>query len=545
MAQINEIFTTLRGEIVPPVVEDGMEILPANTFQARAYANGEDIHEGVLATPFDQTTFTPPHPLRNCMRFQWMYDNISGEQPVEIPGETDDHYTIDTSAVANSGNYWCRITIGSIEADTAQRCIVVDCPITRVVIVDCDYTNQNSGQIPTIPYEGGVATAHIIHPGFYVPHFEPNPTADWITSPSFLGTTVDGSNATQTCDVTTSTFDLTIAPGENNQARQAYANINLREFNCKFAVTQDYPLEGEAVEVPMETITRLRRELGPGSLNIAERFVNHEVEPGDTITTNARFTIQRQTGQTFTDVYGPTGIDDGTGNFNYRIRWSTDQGTVGDTSNSRAAEQIIDIFGTDVVIPEEEAITGFVTIAPPSDDFVGTGTLTAEAVRVSDNVVVATDSTTIEWTGLPQTPTVISYTSGPTFAINAQNGRAPFTGEALDNVVTGTFTISGSNAIANMSILRTSYLGVFGTIANPSTPTTGNINIVGPTMVNQALSVSGTDPLATMETSIQLTPGNYSYTVRVDEGVRLEGSSASTGLVSLNLSPTILPNFMF
>ena len=48
---------------------------PIDPFQARMFAGGEDIYDGILDS---NGNFVPPHELRPCLTFQWFYDDLLG-----------------------------------------------------------------------------------------------------------------------------------------------------------------------------------------------------------------------------------------------------------------------------------------------------------------------------------------------------------------------------------------------------------------------------------------------------------------------------------
>ena len=63
-------------------------------YSARAIADGVEIYPG--------------HRLEACTFYQWMYDDLLGDGPVEIAGATEKTYTPDLTAIENSGQYFAK-----------------------------------------------------------------------------------------------------------------------------------------------------------------------------------------------------------------------------------------------------------------------------------------------------------------------------------------------------------------------------------------------------------------------------------------------------
>ena len=482
------------------------DFLARNSFQARAYADGEDVHEGVLFVPNDQTTFVPPHPLRNCLQFQWYYDNHKGQGLAPIEGETDDTYAIDTSSISKSGDYWCRMTFGQNETETGVPCIVQDSPRIRLIVVDCDYDSQNGGVVATQPYEGGMFQVSVRHPGFISPHTELTTKADEWLSPTGSISVVEsaGNNSTVTCDVVNTVFDVEANPGpidmldpEYGKALQDYISLNVGSFECKHAVTRDYPLDGTGV---MSTATDNGGAALGSSVEIdPENAANFSVSPGNSITSGAILKITPTMGNT---------VDYS----NEEVIWTVSQGTV--TSNT-------------FVTPGNDFASSFAIVTPPNDGFTGTATLTASHGDSSDSV-------SIEWSATPMTTTTVidpSYLGAQ--VTNVPNVLAP----VPTTSTTGSFSISGSPAEAVIFIWRVGYTGQFTTVGNGTT--SGTLVITGPSGQTIPLSISGSDSTATEEVKRTLDPGNYTYELDIDP------NSDNVGLITFNLYPTVYPPFNF
>jgi hypothetical protein len=195
------------------------------TLVARVYANGVDVYPASLIGE----DFIPPHKLRGCTKFQWEFDHERDGTYVKIDGATTDTYQVDESAVSNSGDYRCIITIGETDAE----CGDVATDVRTIAIIDCGdtsyiYFNGSGG--------AGSRAINFVYPHFILQDQIVVTPPDWITS------------SEPTCDLSTGTCTETLSlvaesvieGGRANRARNGWVDIQIGSFVCIIGVQQDF-----------------------------------------------------------------------------------------------------------------------------------------------------------------------------------------------------------------------------------------------------------------------------------------------------------------
>ena len=555
MAIVNNIYCSPGDIIVPGVGADGdADYLPANSFQARAYADGQDIHDGILAVANDQATFTPPHPLRNCTSYQWYYDNLVGAGNIAIPGATSDTYTIREDAgptgirVEDSGEYWCEIRIGSVEEISGQHCIIRQTPRQRIICIDCLQPQEIF-----MPYEGGDAELKIRRPGFIAGVFEhpcrlddigngfctsANSAPEWIGSleQSRLSTVIKAGDLIDlTTDLVETVFTLTIAPGEDDLARQAYATVNVGEFQCKYPVTQDYPIDGSATTPAMKPTPA--SSVGGNVEFYTGLGSNLSVNIGDNVVALAHLNVSPTT-----DNANPLGGCDGTeefadpDDFNFSMKFYLDGVELSGEMLSRSCAFTIDVLGVDVDIETQPYITGSILVTAES-----TATTKTLEVRAfdSDGGLVSTDTRVIEWHAQgAQIGTEIEWLEGTAYLPSVSNATTILTPVA-PRTTKGSFEITGSPAIARFVTTRGGWFGAFAGVTSSTPPSTFEYNIIGPTPVNNSITLSSDDGAESVTVEHELQAGQYSYTMEIG------GVNTHVGNGTFTLTPTVYPPLNF
>ena len=223
---------------------------PIDPFQARMFAGGEDIYDGILDS---NGNFVPPHELRPCLTFQWFYDDLLGSGSVEIEGEINDVYTVDTSDIDNSGEYYCVLTLGN------QDCAIIETVHRIVTIVECIAPNQR-----TVSADASTFTATIKHPHYAGTIFSSD--SSWLTL-----------NMLNLCETLTDRTCETIADvdvASTLTARQGYVSLAVGTYVCQFAITQEYPQVPEFVPSPTMAPD-------PGGPSLIERSNDGPAEASD------------------------------------------------------------------------------------------------------------------------------------------------------------------------------------------------------------------------------------------------------------------------
>ena len=179
-------------------------------YSARAIADGVEIYPG--------------HRLEACTFYQWMYDDLLGDGPVEIAGATEKTYTPDLTAIENSGQYFCQITIGTTG----------DCDLTTEIrtlsIIEClDQTDR------TFAATGASGEVRVRAPHYEMPVFN-NEGNDWINAVGLAAC------ETQVANVCTfvQQFSLTDQDPSNNQARRGQPTLSIGEYVCFYNIVQDF-----------------------------------------------------------------------------------------------------------------------------------------------------------------------------------------------------------------------------------------------------------------------------------------------------------------
>ena len=190
----------------------------ATTYLNRLDSAVETLTARVFA---DDVEIYPTHELRQCTRYQWFYDDLMNG-PVEVAGATNQTYDVDISAVSNSGEYYCEISIGTTEEcdQTTER--------RRITIIDClDQTAR------TVPSTGGTLEFRVDAPHYETPVFS-NENNSWITGSGSV--TCD----TQAPNVCRYVQNSNIAASPTNAARRAQTTMTVGDLICFYSVVQGF-----------------------------------------------------------------------------------------------------------------------------------------------------------------------------------------------------------------------------------------------------------------------------------------------------------------
>ena len=409
---------------------------PIDPFQARMFSDGEDIYDGILDS---MGVFTPPHELRSCLRFQWIYDDLLGGGPNVIVGEINDTYTVDTSSIDNSGDYYCLLTLGT------QDCATIETVHRRVVIVECVAPFQR-----TVDATAQSFTAAIKHPHFAVPIFSSDST--WLTLGSLQ---ICDTLADRTCE---SIANIDVA--STLTARQGYVSLAVGTYVCQFAITQEYPQA--PTFVPSPTMAP-----DPGGPSLIERSNDGPAEASDLgfnrITTKCVAWI---TGEANGDISGLSVTS-----------WTTDNPLF----------TIIDIteeMTTDISIGNVLEISGTSSRGLFPTDFVGaSGTVNTTIVVTDSNTGLSnTIPTIMTWNRVdPITQTQMSVLSGVTTAsVSCPFTSAFFPDNSTPNLNNQEFTV-GPGGGADVTFTYSAYPIVLQSPNAPEGRTRQfTVNVTGP-----------------------------------------------------------------
>ena len=506
-------YTELNGEITPEVMDTmGNVTTPRNTIQARALADGVDIYSGILSTAGDQTTFTPPHPLRSCTTYQWYWDDLRGfgGLPIRAPREgetygvevaperisdayatamigrttptgvmmynfgsrnaTQDTFTIDTSNVGNSGEYYCVISVGL----EASQCIRVESARNRVSIVEC--LEVNGAATPsdprvrrryTFPAEGGMVDIRAVHPHYESIVFDSE--ASWLTQSG------DAILQNPLPNVHDNTY--VVAASANILARQAYVNLNIGSFQCSYAFTQTYerstrlpasdPGEGDRVS-SFGPVIGIVSDSGP-------------TQAGSTtvLTAESRYFNNSETSFTANDI--------GT------ITWSVDT-NVGSITASEAVIDNVKV-GTAVFTPVDNTFTGTIEVTASVDGVSHSRTIT---------YVTATTATDPDGNVLSPATVIRGEASGDVFCSSLD-------GTTTLPTLTGTFEVLYSDALIQFDVDHSNYFDPSAS-STVGASRTLQYNILGPVMLDGTISATSTSGRVTSE-QFTLTPGTYTWSI--------------------------------
>lgn len=505
-------YTEVNGEIAPAVLTDGELTTPANTVQCRALANGVDIYDGVLEVAGDQTTFRPPHPLRSCTTFQWYWDDLRGfgGLPIRRPAEgetygvevaperitdaynsamifrdgtafpfgsrdaTQDTFTIDTSNVGNSGEYYCLIRVGL----NANTCINFESARNRVSIVECREVNNAS--VPTepserrrhtFPAEGGMVDIRAIHPVYESINFDSE--ASWLTQAG------DAELQNPLPNVQDTTY--TVSAATTVRGRQAYVNLNIGSFQCSYAFTQNYILstavQGE--EVPAGDQNSQRTSFGP-VLGIVSDSGPTDAGSATVLTAEARYFNNSLTSFTADDI--------GT------VAWSVDS-NVGSITASEAVIDNVKI-STAVFTPVDPTFIGDIEVTASVDGTTHNRTITYREPQ-----------TLLDQDGNPIPPgtRITGRSSGDVFcsSLDGTENQSTFSGE---------FVVEFSNALVQFDVDHVNFFDPAVSNANVrSGSTTMRYQLLGPTMLDDTITATSTGRISTEQ--ITITPGTYTWTL--------------------------------
>ena len=239
------------------------------TIIARVYSNGEEIHSA--------------HPLYPRTTYQWYLDRLNGQPHEEITGATSNSYNVPLGDVSNSGEYYCKFTIG------LTGCTVEYSPRTRISIVSCE------GSVITpnpVPWEGTTAQVTILHAKFETAVFS-DEGLSWVTHISSTPCAACLSTTT-----TVATFSVVANSGEN-RARRGQVSLAVGGLKCYYNLVQDY----------QRTLAADGTEVDPATAPFIELTHNGPATAG------GKVTVQAKVGVTDVDDDGTTG--------DYTITWST------------------------------------------------------------------------------------------------------------------------------------------------------------------------------------------------------------------------------
>lgn len=204
--------------------EVGTDFTPT-PLQARMFADGVDIYQGQIS----DGEFIPPHPLRNCLRFQWEYSPDLTSGFTDITGETSDQIVISSSAeVSDSGRYRCRMELGTtydaFNRETDTGCEIRYSETYTLAIIDCrpmQFTFEEGGNMTSLITE---------HPPFTSPVV--TSTASWIT----VGTSTTG---TIMGNVVCTAVELTASANMGTNARRGRITATFGgSFMCGYTASQ-------------------------------------------------------------------------------------------------------------------------------------------------------------------------------------------------------------------------------------------------------------------------------------------------------------------
>ena len=239
------------------------------TIIARVYSNGEEIHSA--------------HPLYPRTTYQWYLDRLNGQPDEEIAGATSNIYNVPLGDVSNSGEYYCKFTIG------LTGCTVEYSPRTRISIVSCEGSVVASNPVP---WEGTTTQVTILHAKFETAVFS-DEGLSWVTHISSTPCAACLSTTT-----TVATFSVAANSGEN-KARRGQVSLAVGGLKCYYNLVQDY----------QRTLAADGTEADPATAPFIE------LEHNGPATAGGKVKVQASVGVPGVDADGTTG--------DYTITWST------------------------------------------------------------------------------------------------------------------------------------------------------------------------------------------------------------------------------
>ena len=480
---------------------------------ARIYADGVDVYPANLIGG----VFTPPHELRGCTRFQWEFDHERDGTFVEISGATEDTYQVPESAVENSGDYRCVITIGELDGECEETT-----DVRTVAIIDC-------GNASTIFFNGsGGNGSRTIAPVF--PHFLSSLVAitspDWITHTDIVCVESSGNCV----EISTLTAVATTSGGRANRARNGYVDIQIGEFSCSYPVQQNFirtqmggPITAEDLAPP----------LGPTlSLSSFQRSVVQNAAlivtgTSDVIGTSGRETTLTQADFAWTVDTGTVGTPTTTGGVS-TITTSLDTSSVGDQT------VIFTVTHNGFTVTESITVTVNASVAAEqAGEVTGDNTGQVQA-RTSRGVVFGDPPMNFYERNLATASGNFRVVSGlATIDARIDDGRGLFQNQPFGGRATMTFTINGPG-IANGSF--TQEVSVTPEPVDPNPVAFGD-----PGFTFNLLPVSviiPSDVITGREDGL-LVPGNYSWSMDLHRvaGLPGDGSINDTGVILVQASP--------
>ena len=365
---------------------------------ARIYADDIEIHSS--------------HRLDACTTYQWFHDtlNMDGTSTggTMVAGQTTQTYNLPLSTVANSGDYWCVITVGNCRFETERR---------RISII-----NRFSPERNLFTADAGTGQFIIEAPHYELPVF--NNENSFVVA----GTLVPC--ATQTANVCTFVQNYSISANPTpSSPREAQVSMTVGELSIFFNVGQDRVLTQDDTPItrkgPDGPFINLTQD-GPALAQVPSALI----VPA-TITVTAEVGI----------VGGTLGA--------HTITYSDDRGGSGTGSTYEVANPGYDVNN----IPTETTNTDIVVTATVTDTATGLTATETITVRYIFLVVAQPTMTMGDVVGRIQWQVLQGLGFGGTVR-----------GEGYDsatNTVTrrGTFTVTGDG---NWNIALNWYDGFFG-----------------------------------------------------------------------------------
>ena len=375
----------------------------------------------------DQIEVHSSHELRTCTTYQWFYDDLTGSGPTAIAMATNQTYDVDTNSVGNSGEYFCRITVG-----TTGDC-VYDTQVRRITIIECIAPTSRLFNVA-----GGAGEAIVEAPHYETPVFNTE-GATFITA----GTLVPCDASAAGTNVCRFVQNYTVASNAGSSSpREAQLTITVGELVCFYNVGQD-----RVVSAPPQP-TMDAPPAGP--------FINL-TDNGPVFAAGPPGGIIRFPALTPITVTAEVGTVGGTGTETYTVAWT---GATVNPSNDREA-----------TVAGREAV----------------GPVTVTATVTSSTGGTATASIDVEFTafvipGADNFTTVMGDTTGQV-QWRVLRGLGPGNSPRGMATNSGSFEIGGPG---NWNITLNWYNGFFG---GASTAGEVTLTVTGPG-VNQTLAVT-------------------------------------------------------
>ncbi len=483
---------------------------------ARIYADGVDVYPANL----NGGVFTPPHELRGCTRFQWEFDHERDGTFTEILGATEDTYQVPESAVVNSGDYRCVVTIGELDGECERTT-----DVRTVAIIDC-------GSTATTFFNGaGGAGSRTIDPIF--PHFLQNQVVitspDWITHTDIVCTLGTGS----CIEISSLTAESVIAGGRDNRARNGYVDVQIGDFSCSYPVQQNFIRTQMGGEVTADDTSP---PLGPTlSLSAFQRSVVQNANLIVTGTSDVIGTAGRDTTLTNADFVWT--VDTGTPAAPTTADGVSTQTTSIDTSAVGAQTITFSVTHNGFTITESIEITvNAIVPAQQAGEVTGDNVGQVQA-RAYAGIVFGDPPTNYYERNLATANGNFRVVSGlATIDASIDDGRGLFQSNPFNGRATMTFTITGPG-IANGSF--TQELSVTPEPVDPNPVAFGDPGFVFAGLEPTTVTIPSTTITGTADGL--LIPGNYSWSLDLHRvaGEPGDGSIDDTGVILRQASPRL------